>query len=281
MPIPLPKRAVRAPRGAWSRRIRHLLALTAIALPLVALAPAPAGVPGVAVASAESAEPALQLVTVVDGLGVLLGVTAAPTVAEALNALAVERGPLDRVDPELHAPIDGPTVIQISRVELVEDRVEVSLPRELVRVEDPTLLRGLVRIDRAGRTGKRVDTQLVLTVDGEVETRLTIASEVVRQPRDRVERIGTGTLPGETVWDALARCEAGGRWDAVRMIGGRVAYTGGLQFAPRTWDAFRPEGFPGQASEATREQLIEVADRVLARQGWRAWPACARRLGLR
>ena len=61
----------------------------------------------------------------------------------------------------------------------------------------------------------------------------------------------------------------------------RVSYHGGLQFDARTWSAYRPEGFPALASEATREQQIEVAERVLARQGWGAWPACSRRLGLR
>jgi hypothetical protein len=281
MPTSPTPRAVRAPLRAHLRRSFQLLALTAVALPLVALGPAPAGVPTTAAAREAPVEPVPQVVTIVDGLSIRFAVTTEPTVVDVLRALEVERGPLDRIQPDLLAPIDAPTVIQVTRVELVEERIEVALPRQLVRVEDPGLLRGYQRIDRAGRAGKRVETQLVLTVEGEVETRLTIASEVVREPRDRIERVGTRMLPGDTEWDALARCEAGGRWDAVRTIGGRIAYSGGLQFAPRTWDAFRPEGFPAQASEATREQQIEVAERVRARQGWGAWPACSRRLGLR
>ncbi len=281
MPSSPTPRAVRAPRRAPVRRLLQFLALTAVALPLVALAPAPAGVPRAATADEMASAPVPQVVTIIDGMSVRFAVTAEPTVVDVLRALEVERSPLDRVEPELLTPIDAPTLIRITRVELVEERIEVSLPRELVRVEDPGLLRGYARVDRAGRTGRRIDTQLVLSVAGEEESRLTVGSELVREPRDRIEWIGTGMLPGDTEWDALARCEAGGRWDAVRTIGGRVAYTGGLQFAPRTWDAFRPEGFPAQASDATREQQIEVAERVLARQGWGAWPACARRLGLR
>jgi resuscitation-promoting factor RpfB len=298
MPTPSSIRAVRASVRALPRRPPHLLALAAVALPLVALAPALAGVPDDASApdpivesvveagairlvpvASETAIP--QVVTVIDGLTIHLGVSDASTVVEALRALGVERSPLDRVEPELLAPIDGPMLIRIARVEVVEQQVEVELPRQIVRVEDPRMLRGYARVDRAGRVGTRVDTKLVLTVDGEVESRLTLQQETKRAPVDRVERVGTRMLDGETIWDALARCEAGGRWEAVRVVNSRVSYHGGLQFDARTWSAYRPDGFPSLASEASREQQIEVAERVLARQGWGAWPACARRLGLR
>ena len=78
------------------------------------------------------------------------------------------------------------------------------------------------------------------------------------------------------VWDRLAACESGGRWDIHNSV-----HEGGLQFALSTWDAYRPAGFPPRAWQATREQQITVAERVLAAQGWKAWPTCSRRLGLR
>jgi len=271
MPTPPTSGAVRASRRAPSRRFLHLVALTAVAFPLAAPAPAPADVP----------DPAPQPVAVVDGLSVRMGVTTAERVADALADLGVERSLLDRVRPDLMTVIDEPTVIHITRVELSEERVDVAVPRDLVRIEDPTLLRGYRRVEHAGRDGLRTDVDLVLIVAGEEDARLTLASELVRAPEARVERVGTRTLPEETVWDALARCEASGRWDAVRTIDGRIAYTGGLQFAPSTWAAFKPEGLPALASDATREEQIMVAERVLARQGWGAWPACSERLGLR
>lgn len=81
---------------------------------------------------------------------------------------------------------------------------------------------------------------------------------------------------GGTVWDRLARCESGGNWASST---GR--YEGGLQFHPSTWDRNKPAGYPDAAYQASREQQIHVAERVLARQGWGAWPACASSLGLR
>lgn len=79
-----------------------------------------------------------------------------------------------------------------------------------------------------------------------------------------------------TTWDRLAQCESGGNWS----INTGNGYHGGLQFSPRTWTAFGGGEFARFAYQATREEQIVVAERVLARQGWGAWPACSRRLGI-
>ncbi len=68
-------------------------------------------------------------------------------------------------------------------------------------------------------------------------------------------------------WDAVAECESGGDWHADTGNG----FYGGLQFKRSTWDEFGGQGSPAKAS---REEQIEVADRVLADQGPWAWPTC-------
>jgi Transglycosylase-like domain/Peptidase family M23 len=87
----------------------------------------------------------------------------------------------------------------------------------------------------------------------------------------------SSTLSGPALWDALARCEAGGDWTADTGNG----YAGGLQFAPSTWHGFGGGSYARSAAAASREEQISVAEIVLAAQGWRAWPACSRLLGLR
>lgn len=294
MPKPPNVRAAGTSQRPSARHPLHLLVLAAVALPLVAAAPIAigaydagraddaAGTADVtAVPAVEPSIPAVRHVTVVDGADVLAAVTDADTVEGALATLGIEHGERDLIDPALHAPLgDGP-VITIRRVEVVEERVEVELPRRVIRTQDPRLLRGVVRVERRGDVGLLVETHEVVLVAGEEDSRITVSSEVVREPVDRIERIGTRVLQGDAVWDELARCEAGGRWDAVREIGGRIAYAGGLQFSPRTWLAFKPSGFPEEPQAATREQQIVVAERVQARQGWGAWPSCSRQLGLR
>ena len=80
----------------------------------------------------------------------------------------------------------------------------------------------------------------------------------------------------EPVWDSLSRCESGGNWNANTGNG----YVGGLQFLPQTWIAHGGGEFAPSANLATRNEQIAVADRVLASQGWGAWPACSAMLGL-
>lgn len=83
----------------------------------------------------------------------------------------------------------------------------------------------------------------------------------------------------DSVWDRLAQCESTGNW----AINSGNGYSGGLQFAPSTWAAFRGNvpGTPARAHQASREQQIAVAEYVLDAQGWGAWPACSSKLGLR
>ncbi len=77
-----------------------------------------------------------------------------------------------------------------------------------------------------------------------------------------------------SVWDRLARCESGGNW-AINTGNG---FYGGLQFSASSWRAVGGSGLPHQAS---RETQIAMGQRLQARQGWGAWPACSRKLGLR
>jgi hypothetical protein len=66
------------------------------------------------------------------------------------------------------------------------------------------------------------------------------------------------------------------RWD----YNGSSGFDGGLQFSPRTWRSFAPSHFPRYAYLATPDQQVFVGKRVKRRQGWNAWPHCARKLGL-
>lgn len=80
----------------------------------------------------------------------------------------------------------------------------------------------------------------------------------------------------DSVWDRLAQCESSGRWDL--NIG---QFDGGLQFLPATWRGFGGAEFAPFAHQASRAEQIAVAERVLAVQGWDAWPACSRKVGVR
>lgn len=80
----------------------------------------------------------------------------------------------------------------------------------------------------------------------------------------------------EWPWGCLAECESNGRWHANTGNG----FYGGLQFWPPTWKEFGGLAYAPRADLATRAQQIKVAKKVLAVQGWAAWPACSKEYGL-
>ena len=77
--------------------------------------------------------------------------------------------------------------------------------------------------------------------------------------------------------ERLANCESGGRWH----INTGNGYYGGLQFSSPTWRAYGGRQYARNAHRATKAEQIRVAERVRRNQGWRAWPSCSLRLGLR
>jgi hypothetical protein len=144
----------------------------------------------------------------------------------------------------------------------------------------------------------------------EIEQAIAKAEEekAAQEARERADREAAAqreqeleVAPQQTrnVWDRLADCESGNWIDGGRSFEagsarwwwakpgtqvppwGTTIHHGGLQFHPSTWSAYRLDGYPQYAYDATREQQIAVAERVLSAQGWGAWPTCARKLGLR
>jgi hypothetical protein len=86
--------------------------------------------------------------------------------------------------------------------------------------------------------------------------------------------------PGDgSRWDRLAQCECGGNWGCNTGNG----FGGGLQFMHQrsysTWLSFGGGEFAPHPWEASREQQIIIAERVLASSGWSAWPGCSRGFG--
>ncbi len=147
-----------------------------------------------------------------------------------------------------------------------------------------------------------VDPVVLAPLEERREEQAEIDAELERQAEEE-RRLEEEQRQAEeertTIWDALADCETGDRIDGEVVPGtarwhvgatdpekderpswSSGIYDGGLQFHPTTWDAFRDPDMPAVAGDATREQQIEVGERVQAAQGWGAWPACSDRLGL-
>ncbi|MFI9365432.1 transglycosylase family protein [Kitasatospora sp. NPDC053057] len=89
-------------------------------------------------------------------------------------------------------------------------------------------------------------------------------------------RAGAAPRVADLVWDELADCERGGDWRADTGNG----YYGGLQIRPPTWAESGGLHFADRPDHANRREQTTVGEVIVRQQGWEAWPACARELGL-
>jgi resuscitation-promoting factor RpfA len=108
---------------------------------------------------------------------------------------------------------------------------------------------------------------------GRVIARTALAGAVVGAPLVAVAPAANAAT--DATWDRVAQCESTGNWS----INTGNGFSGGLQFTPSTWRAFGGTQFAPMAYQASRAQQIVVAEKVLAGQGWGAWPVCAREAG--
>ncbi len=228
----------------------------------------------------------------------------ATSVGQLLDDSGVSVGPDDAVSVPASAPLVDGLVVAVTRITKGEDAEEEQLPFATQERESGDLYTGETKVVEAGSAGVQRTSYTTTLADGQEIARATTGEETVSEAVDRVVLKGTKPRPapapspsrsssggssaprasspstpsapvaGGSVWDSIAQCESGGNWS----INTGNGYSGGLQFAAGTWRAY---GGSGSAHQNSREQQIAVAQRVQAAQGWGAWPACTRKLGLR
>ncbi|WP_181769147.1 transglycosylase family protein [Streptomyces albidus (ex Kaewkla and Franco 2022)] len=90
--------------------------------------------------------------------------------------------------------------------------------------------------------------------------------------------IGSGSAHAASVstWDEVAQCESTGNWS----INNGNGFYGGLQFTQSTWSSYGGTKYAPRADQATKDQQIAVAEKVLEGQGPKAWPLCGPKAGL-
>ncbi|MGW2235110.1 ubiquitin-like domain-containing protein [Streptomyces sp. NPDC001759] len=204
--------------------------------------------------------------------------TNAATVREAVEEAGVTlRGEDTTSVPGDSFPRDGQTVT-VLRVTGSEEVREEPIPFETERRNDPTLFKGTEVVEQTGQPGLRRDTYALRTVNGVRQKPRRTDSDVVREPRRQIVRVGTKPLPPSVHgadglnWHGLAACESGGRPDAVDPSG---TYGGLYQFDTHTWHSL---GGSGRPQDATAEEQTFRAKKLYVRRGASPWPHCGTRL---
>ncbi|MBA2955830.1 DUF348 domain-containing protein [Nocardioides sp. MAH-18] len=202
------------------------------------------------------------------------------TVEDALDDLGVELDARDQTKPAVdHVLEDGDRLV-FTDVKVTTKHVsDEVVPFDTVEQEDDSMYAGESEVVREGREGLRDVTYRIVYRNGEISVKKVLSQDIRRQPVDEVVKVGTKEAAanftgGDSVWDRLAQCEAGGNWATNTGNG----YYGGLQFSLGTWHAY---GGPGMPHTASRETQIAIATKVRdASGGYGAWPGCAAKLGL-
>ncbi|ALC05344.1 Resuscitation-promoting factor Rpf2 [Corynebacterium deserti GIMN1.010] len=221
-----------------------------------------------------------KIIAINDGGKVTYTPVAAKTVEEALDVRGISLGTADRLNLDPSTPLKNNTQIQIDRVESADVTETVPFDAEPTYVDDPEAPEGQETIVTEGTPGTKEVTRTVVLVNGQEESSNVVNEVELTAAQPATISRGTKTAPtvaANSVWDQLAQCESGGNW-AINTGNG---FSGGLQFHPQTWLAYGGGAYSGDASGATREQQIAIAEKVQAAQGWGAWPACTASLGIR
>ncbi|MET8559399.1 ubiquitin-like domain-containing protein [Streptomyces flaveolus] len=204
--------------------------------------------------------------------------TNAATVREAVEEAGITlRGQDTTSVPPDSFPRDGQTVT-VLRVSSTREIHEEQIPFAVERTADPTLFQGTEVVTRPGQPGLRRTTYHVRAVNGVRQKPRPERSEVVREPRAQVIKVGTKPRPPSVReadhlnWQALAACESGGRPDAVDPSG---TYGGLYQFDTRTWQSL---GGKGRPQDASAEEQTYRAKKLYVRRGASPWPHCGARL---
>ncbi|MFI0812830.1 ubiquitin-like domain-containing protein [Streptomyces echinatus] len=204
--------------------------------------------------------------------------TNAATVREAVEEAGITLHGQDTtsVAPDSF-PRDGQTVT-VLRVRGLREVREQQIPFAVERTADPSLFKGTEVVVRPGQPGLRRTTYYLRTVNGVRQKPRPEKTEVVREPRKQVVKVGTKPRPPSVHgadhlnWHGLAVCESGGRAHAVDPSG---TYGGLYQFDGRTWHSL---GGRGRPQDATEEEQTYRAKKLYISRGASPWPHCGARL---
>jgi len=216
--------------------------------------------------------------------------TTAASVGEVLKDAGIRLAAADRTSQPAHAPVVNNMVIKVSRVAGKTTTVTEKVAFQTLTADSDTLPKGEEKVTQAGVPGETTLTYKLVLVDGREASRTLVSKTTTREPVTEKITVGTKEEPkpapaaaaeaesGNTgaaapammnvaMWDKIAQCESGGNWS----INSGNGYYGGLQFDVQTWIGSGGGAYAPNASQATKAQQIDIANRVYADRGLQPW----------
>ena len=231
-----------------------------------------------------------------DGVTSTLSTTES-TVGAVLAANGIELGSRDAVEPAADTAVTAGLDIVVKRIKVETKTESRPVAFETVERKSSDLFTGEKKTDTKGVAGTMNVTTRYTWIDGELTGSKVLETEVTKAPVNEVVLVGTKARPSapstsssssssapsagntsgaglnlanEAMWDRIAQCESGQRWN----INTGNGYYGGLQFNTQTWLSVGGDDFAPRADLATRAEQITVANRLYAQRGLQPW-GCA------
>jgi uncharacterized protein YabE (DUF348 family) len=214
--------------------------------------------------------------------------TTAANVGEVLKDAGIRLASADRTSQPAHAPVVNNMVIKVSRVSGKTATVTEDIAFQTLTTDSAALPKGEEKVTQEGVAGETTLTYKLVMVDGREASRTLVSKTTTREPVTEKITVGTKEAPkpaaaaeadgGNTgaaapammnvgMWDKIAQCESGGNWS----INSGNGYYGGLQFDIQTWIGAGGGSYAPNASQASKAQQIDIANRIYAERGLQPW----------
>lgn len=126
------------------------------------------------------------------------GLTTAPTVQEILEEAEITLEEKDKIEPALDEKIEEDMEIKITRVTEETITEEEEIDYDTIRKNTSSLNKGTTKITQNGQQGKKENTIKVVYEDGEEVSREITESKVIKEPVDKIVKVGTKVVPKKT-----------------------------------------------------------------------------------
>jgi hypothetical protein len=230
--------------------------------------------PAAADAPKVTTPPARQVTITVDGEETTAMVTGT-TVREVLAQAGVRLGRYYLVKPKIDEPAGNAVKVRLLLSKPVTKTVKIQAP--VKRKKSTKLGAWSQRTARKGRDGLKVVVIAYVKDRKGRKVKAVVAEKVTRKPVTQILEVGpqptsVGGTAASLNWAGLAKCESGGRPNAVNPAG----YYGLYQFSLQTWGSVGGTGLPSNASAAEQTYRAQLLYNKVQGRWQGQWPNCGR-----
>lgn len=217
-----------------------------------------------------------QVTITVDG-ETTTAMTTGTTVREVLAQAGVELGRYYLVKPKIDEPAGD--AIKVRRLLSAPVTRKIKIDPPVRRRKNQQLAAWTTRTVRQGRPGIKVVMIAYVRNSKGKKVKAVVAQKILRKPVTQILEIGPqpasvgGPVAGLN-WAALAKCESGGRPNAVNPAG----YYGLYQFSLQTWASVGGTGLPSQASPEEQTYRAQLLYNKVGGRWQGQWPHCGKYL---